>query len=241
MALDHERPVDAQAEPFRFRPLYDLCAFRRDRGLEFLDTPAGHDGRGNDRSIRQKRVSHQLPDVELDDLAGRVINQVTLGESDHAVFESEQPQDFQVLSGLRHDGVIGRDDEQGQVDAGRPGEHVLDEPLMPGAVHNSEPVVAEVELGEPNIDGDAAGLLLRQAVAVRAGEGFDERGLAVVDVAGGAEDQVAGHFSCRTDTGAGVLYPTETMSIRTSSAARKWPQCAITRASRVIRVRSRTS
>ena len=49
--------------------------------------------------------------------------------------------------------------------------------------------------GEADVDGDAAGLFFGQAVAVDAGEGLDERGLAVVDVAGGAEDQVACHES----------------------------------------------
>jgi hypothetical protein len=85
--------------------------------------------------------------------------------------DAEQLEDFQVLAGLRHDRVVGRDDEHGEVDAGGPGEHVLDEPLVPGHVHDAEPRAAEVEGGEPDVDGDAAGLLLRQPVAVDAGEG----------------------------------------------------------------------
>ena len=93
-----------------------------------------------------------------------------------------------MFAGLRHDAVVGRDDEQGEVDAGRPGEHVLDEPLVPRHVHDAQRRrVAEVEVGEPDVDGDAAGLLFGQAVAVDAGEGLDERRLAVVDVAGGAQ------------------------------------------------------
>ena len=51
----------------------------------------------------------------------------------------------------------------------------------------------QIERGEADVDGDAAGLLFGQAVAVDAGEGLDERGLAVIDVAGGAEDEVACH------------------------------------------------
>ena len=83
------------------------------------------------------------------------------------MLEAEQPEDFQVFAGLRHDRVVGRDDEQGEVDAGGPGEHVLDEPLVAGHVHDAEAVVAEVEAGEADVDGDAAGLLLRQPVASR--------------------------------------------------------------------------
>ena len=45
-----------------------------------------------------------------------------------------------------------------------------------------------VELGEAQVDRDAARLLLLAAVRVLAGEGPDERRLAVVDVAGRADD-----------------------------------------------------
>ena len=45
-------------------------------------------------------------------------------------------------------------------------------------------------MGEAEVDGDAAALLFFQAVGVDAGQRFDQRGLAVVDVAGGADDDV---------------------------------------------------
>ena len=43
---------------------------------------------------------------------------------------------------------------------------------------------------EAEVDRDAARLLLRQPVGVGAGERLDQRGLAVVDVPGGADDDV---------------------------------------------------
>ena len=43
-------------------------------------------------------------------------------------------------------------------------------------------------VGVAEVDGDAARLLLRQAVGIHAGEGAHQGGLAVVDVAGGADD-----------------------------------------------------
>ena len=46
----------------------------------------------------------------------------------------------------------------------------------------------KVQVGEAEVDGDAAALLFLEAVGVDAGEGLDQRGLAVVDVAGGADD-----------------------------------------------------
>ena len=41
---------------------------------------------------------------------------------------------------------------------------------------------------EADVDGDAAALLFFQAVGVDAGKGLDQRGLAVIDVPGGADD-----------------------------------------------------
>ena len=43
-------------------------------------------------------------------------------------------------------------------------------------------------MGKAEIDGDAAALFFFQTVGINAGQGFDQRGLAVVDVAGGADD-----------------------------------------------------
>lgn len=40
-------------------------------------------------------------------------------------------------------------------------------------------------MGKADVDGDAAALFFFQAVGVDAGEGFDQRGLAVIDGPGG--------------------------------------------------------
>ena len=45
---------------------------------------------------------------------------------------------------------------------------------------------------EAELDGDAAFLLFLQAIGIDAGERVHERALAVIDVAGGADDDV-GH------------------------------------------------
>ncbi len=45
-------------------------------------------------------------------------------------------------------------------------------------------------MGEAEIDGDAAALFLFQTVGIDAGEGLDQRGLAVIDMARGAGDDM---------------------------------------------------
>ena len=43
-------------------------------------------------------------------------------------------------------------------------------------------------MGKADVNGDAAALLFFQAVGIDAGEGLYQRGLSVVDVPGGADD-----------------------------------------------------
>ena len=98
-----------------------------------------------------------------------------------------------MLAGLRLDGFVGRDHQQHQINAANSGQHVADKTLVAGNVDKSKPDqfargAGEFEMGETNVDGDAAALLFFQAVGVDAGQSLDQRGLAMVDVAGGAYD-----------------------------------------------------
>ncbi len=149
--------------------------------------------RGDKGSVLQERSLHQIADLQFDHLARCLIDEIALGQGDDAVTQTEQAKDFQMFARLRHDGIVGRHHEDGQVDAGGAGQHVLDETLVAGHIDDAEAEGRQIEDGEADIDGDAAGLLFRQTIAVDAGQGLDERGFAVVDVSGGAEDQVAGH------------------------------------------------
>ena len=104
--------------------------------------------------------------------------------------DAEQLGDLQVLAGLRPDPLVGGDDEQQEADAAEAGERVVQEALVPGNVDEAELQAAlALEVGEAEVEGDAAPLLLGEPVAVDAGEGLDQRGLAVVDVAGGADEK----------------------------------------------------
>ena len=99
---------------------------------------------------------------------------------------------MEVLARLRHHGLVRRDDEEHGVDAVGAGEHVAHEALVAGDVdERRHRPAAEVEVREAEVDGDPALLLLLQAVGVGAGEGAHERALAVIDVAGGADDEGA--------------------------------------------------
>jgi len=80
------------------------------------------------------------------------------------------------------------DYQEDQVDSGGAGEHVGDEALVSGDIHKAETYTGFFQEGETEVDGDAAAFFLFEAIGVRAGQGFDQGGLAMVDVAGGADD-----------------------------------------------------
>src|SRR5690606_9830654 len=92
-------------------------------------------------------------------------DEVDLGDGDDAAADAEQVDDREVLAGLRHDALVGGDDEKDDVDAGGPREHVADERLVPGDVDDGQLLPGrEAEVGEAEIDGDAAAPLLGKAV-----------------------------------------------------------------------------
>jgi hypothetical protein len=97
-----------------------------------------------------------------------------------------------VLTGLGHDPLVGGHHQHHQVHAADAGHHGAHEALVPRHVDDAEleAGLRHLQVGEAQLDGDAPGLLLLEAVRVDAGEGSNQGGLAVVDVAGGAEDEV---------------------------------------------------
>ena len=50
----------------------------------------------------------------------------------------------------------------------------------------------KLQVGEAEVDRDAARLLFRQAVGIGARQRLDERALAVIDVTGGGDDEMVG-------------------------------------------------
>ena len=91
---------------------------------------------------------------------------------------------------LRPGPLRGVDHEQEEVDPGRTGDHIPDEPFVAGHVDQREPAsVRQLERGVAEVDRDPAGLFLGQAVRVLAGQRADEPRLAVVDVAGCPDGQ----------------------------------------------------
>jgi hypothetical protein len=92
---------------------------------------------------------------------------------------------MKVFPRLRHNSLVSRNDQDQEIDAGRPGHHVPNKPFMTGNVDNPEgSTVWKSQGGEPEFDRDPPLFLLLETVGVHAGKAFDQRRLAVVHMTG---------------------------------------------------------
>ena len=84
---------------------------------------------------------HGGADLLFDEVEPVGIDGVGLGERDSALAHAQQAQDLQMLGGLRHDAVVGGDDEQRIIDGGGAGHHVADQAFMAGNVDDGGDIV----------------------------------------------------------------------------------------------------
>jgi hypothetical protein len=117
--------------------------------------------------------------------------------------DAQQGADLHVFAGLGHDPFVGGDHHADDVDARGAGDHVLDELLVAGYVDDAQVAAAgKVQRGKAQFDGDAALLLFFETVGVGAGDGLDQAGLSVVNMSGGAENDLF-HDRCAPVNGKG--------------------------------------
>ena len=161
--------------------------------FEFVHALSGVGGDGDDGGVFEGGSL----EVVAEDFGGEVevFGEVGFGEGDDEVGDAKVGENLKVFLGLGHPGVVGGDDEEGEVEGGDAGDHVVDEVGVAGDINDADlvgviPFCREAEVGEAELDGDAAFLFLGESVGVNAGEGFDEGGFAVIDVTGGSEDEV---------------------------------------------------
>ena len=192
-APDGEAAVDREAEAGP-RPHPCRAALRGKPGEVFVERrhpcPAQRGDREHGRPL-ETGAFDQLLDPSGHRRHLRVVGEVDLGDHHRPRVHAEQVEDREMLAGLGHGTVVGRDDEQGVVDRGHPGQHVPDEAFVARHVHEPEhPSVGASVVCEPEIDAQAPRLLLRQPVGIDPGQCLDEDGLAVVDVSCGRDQHL---------------------------------------------------
>ena len=96
-----------------------------------------------------------------------------------------------MLTGLGHHPLIGGDHHGHKVDTGSARDHIFNKLFMPRHIHDPHMTAArQIQVGEPQFNGDPPEHLLLQPVCVDAGDGFDQRSLPVIDVSGRAENDL---------------------------------------------------
>ena len=153
VSLEHEHPIHRQPEVAgrrRFRPApHDL----RDLRAELVQPLTGHERERNDRRVLQRCPGRQDPDLLLDLRDSRRRRQIDLRDHEDRAVDPEQMENVEMLLGLRHHAIVGRDREEHEIEAVRPGQHVSDEALVSRNVDDAGAgAVGKIQVREPQID-----------------------------------------------------------------------------------------
>jgi hypothetical protein len=188
-ALQCEATVDGETEGLVGRCGCGLAGLGDQLLPQFPDAFARHRGNPDDFRSFEPGAQQSVGDVVAEPPQAVAIDEIGLGQRHQPAPNAEQVEDREMLARLRHDAIIGRDHQQRVVDAGRARQHVVDELLVAGHIDEADDrLLIRLHIGEAEIDGDPACLLLLEAVGIDAGQCPHQRGLAVIDVPGGAND-----------------------------------------------------
>ena len=138
----------------------------------------------------QRRPGEQRADASTAPRSTRSgVDGVGLRHDREPVADAERVEQRQVFERLRARAVVGRDDQHRGVDLAGADEHVADQLVVPRDVDEVElGAVVEREVRVADVDRHPAPPFLGQPVGVDAGQRAEQRRLAVVDVAGRADD-----------------------------------------------------
>src|SRR5450759_2106190 len=124
-----------------------------------------------------------------------------------------------MLPRLRHDALISRDHQHHRVEPMRAGQHVADEAGVPRDIDNADLEAArKTQVRKSEVDGHAASLLFGEAVWVDPGEGGDQGRLAMVDMPGGTDDEIALPVQGEGRRGCGGIGGHRAVTLRTATS-----------------------
>ena len=141
----------------------------------------------------RKRVTDQFAYFFFDEFHPVRFGNIAFRQSNDASWKIEQAKYLEVLTCLLFYGIIGSHNQKCEIDAGGPRQHLPHKSFVARNIDNAEPEFVKIELSESQLDRDSTLLLFRQPVGIGACQRFDERGLAVVDVTRGSQNQMRRH------------------------------------------------
>src|SRR5258707_10441921 len=97
-----------------------------------------------------------------------------------------------MFAGLRHYTFVGCDDEKGDVDSGRAGEHRTNKGFVSRNIDYADGADSfENQWSKSEIDCNSATFLFRETISVDTGKSFYECGLSMIDVTRSSQDHAA--------------------------------------------------
>jgi len=81
---------------------------------------------------------------------------------------SQQIHNVEMFARLRHDGVVCGDDQHGDVDARRAGNHVPDKAFVTGHIDDAQLQVTCLKMRKAQVDRDSSCLLFGQSIRIDA-------------------------------------------------------------------------
>ncbi len=122
---------------------------------------------------------------------------VGFGNDGQPLRDAEQIADGEMLHCLRHDALVGRDNKHDCRNTASSGEHVTDEKAVAGNVNKADAERRSIRRrefkgSETEVDRDTAAFLFGKAIRINAGEGANQRRLAMVDVTSGPDNDGTG-------------------------------------------------
>jgi len=124
-------------------------------------------------------------------------DQIALVDADQEAWHPHRLEQAQVIAGHRHPPLVGGNHQQHQIQTPEPRHHVADVALVTGHIDDAYGVaLTVVEVGKAEILSHADGLLVG-AGGGDAGEGLDQQGLAVIHMAGKADNGAIGGHGIR--------------------------------------------
>ena len=148
-------------------------------------------GDSDDRRRLEEGACGQLPHFQRRQILHLGIGNVALGKDDEPAVQVEEAADVEVFAGLRHHGLVCRNNQHHEVDPTGARQHVLDEALVARDVDERQGRPCDLEVRESQIDGDAALALFFQAIGIGPSQRANERTLPMIDVSRRADDHRA--------------------------------------------------
>ena len=143
---------------------------RFDRFLELFDPRSRFRRNGHQGTIGQERSVQQIFDLCADQLNKVRLDQIGFCDRHHAGSNAKQIHDLQMLARLRHHPVIGGDNQQRQIYAGRAGDHVFHESFVTRHVDHAELEFVTFPMRKAEVDGDATRFFFRQTIGFDSGQ-----------------------------------------------------------------------